>query len=176
MRPRTLDEVVGQQHLLTPGSPLRRLVEGDGSASLVLCGPSGSGKTTFAHLISLAGGRRFVPVSAVAAGVKEVRAAIEEARRARDLSGVRTVVFVDEVHRFSKTQQDALLPAVENRWITLVAATTENPFFSVISPLLSRSLLLTLEPLDDDDVRTVVRRALADARGLAGAVTLTSED
>src|SRR5204863_9213074 len=138
----------------------------------VLCGPSGSGKTTFAHLISLAGGRRFVPVSAVAAGVKEVRAAIEEARRGRDLSGVRTVVFVDEIHRFSRTQQDALLPAVENRWVTLIGATTENPFFSVVSPLLSRCLLLTLRPLSDDDIRTLVRRALTDERGLAGRATL----
>src|SRR5204863_3372907 len=141
----------------------------------VLCGPSGSGKTTFAHLISLAGGRRFVPVSAVAAGVKEVRAAIEEARRGRDLSGVRTVVFVDEVHRFSKTQQDALLPAVENRWITLVAATTENPYFSIVSPLLSRSLLLTLASLDEAGVEEVVRRAVADERGLGGAVEVSDE-
>ncbi|HET7326911.1 MAG TPA: replication-associated recombination protein A [Nocardioidaceae bacterium] len=169
MRPRTLDELVGQQHLLEPGSPLRRLIEGDQPMSLLLWGPPGTGKTTIASIVSGQTNRRFVEVSAVAAGVKEVRAAIDEARRSLARGGTETVLFVDEVHRFSKAQQDALLPGVENRWVTLVAATTENPFFSVISPLLSRSLLLTLEPLTDDDVRDVVRRAVTDKRGLAGA-------
>ncbi len=175
MRPRTLDELVGQQHLLATGSPLRRLVEGDQPMSLLLWGPPGSGKTTIAAIVSGQTNRHFVEVSAVAAGVKEVRAAIDGARTRLARSGQETVLFVDEVHRFSKAQQDALLPGVENRWVTLVAATTENPFFSVISPLLSRSLLLTLEPLDDDDVRGVVLSALSDERGLAGRVTLEPE-
>ena len=172
MRPRTLDELVGQQHLLSPGSPLRRLIEGDQPMSLLLWGPPGTGKTTIASIVSQATNRRFVEVSAVAAGVKEVRAAIDGARNQLARGGPETVLFVDEVHRFSKAQQDALLPGVENRWVTLVAATTENPFFSVISPLLSRSLLLTLEPLTDDDIRGVVTDALTDERGLAGAVGL----
>jgi putative ATPase len=175
MRPRSLDELTGQQHLLGPGSPLRRLVEGDQPMSLLLWGPPGSGKTTIAAIVSGRTNRRFVEVSAVAAGVKEVRAAIDEARRELGRGGPETVLFVDEVHRFSKAQQDALLPGVENRWVTLVAATTENPFFSVISPLLSRSLLLTLEPLTDDDVRAVVRHALDDERGLAGTMTLDDD-
>ena len=172
MRPRTLDELVGQQHLLAPGSPLRRLVEGDQPMSLLLWGPPGTGKTTIASIVSGQTNRHFVEVSAVSAGVKEVRASIDTARSRLVASGQETVLFVDEVHRFTKAQQDALLPGVENRWVTLVAATTENPFFSVISPLLSRSLLLTLEPLTDDDVRGVVERALTDPRGLDGQVTL----
>ncbi len=175
MRPRTLDELVGQQHLLAKGSPLRRLIEGDQPMSLLLWGPPGTGKTTIASIVSQATNRRFVEVSAVAAGVKEVRAAIDGARNRLARGGPETVLFVDEVHRFTKAQQDALLPGVENRWVTLVAATTENPFFSVISPLLSRSLLLTLEPLTDDDVRGVIAEALTDERGLAGAVTLDDQ-
>ena len=175
MRPRTLDELVGQQHLLAPGSPLRRLIEGDQPMSLLLWGPPGTGKTTIASIVSRATDRRFVEVSAVAAGVKEVRAAIDSARNQLVRGGPETVLFVDEVHRFNKAQQDALLPGVENRWVTLVAATTENPFFSVISPLLSRSLLLTLEPLTDDDIRGVVADALTDDRGLADEVKLDDE-
>ncbi len=171
MRPRTLDELVGQQQLLAEGSPLRQLVEGDQPMSLILWGPPGTGKTTIASILSLQTDRRFVEVSAVAAGVKEVRAAIDAARHELTRSGRETVLFVDEVHRFTKAQQDALLPGVENRWVTLVAATTENPFFSVISPLLSRSLLLTLEPLTDDDILEVLGVALKDSeRGLGGAV------
>nr|WP_246019418.1 replication-associated recombination protein A [Saccharothrix australiensis] len=172
MRPRTLDEVVGQGHLLGPGAPLRRLVEGSSPASVLLYGPPGTGKTTLATLVSQATGRRFAALSALSAGVKEVRAVIDEARRRLVRSGESTVLFIDEVHRFSKTQQDALLGAVEDRIVLLVAATTENPFFSVVSPLLSRSLVLQLRPLGDDDVRALVRRAVADERGLGGRVTL----
>ncbi|MEP6464294.1 MAG: replication-associated recombination protein A [Frankiaceae bacterium] len=175
MRPRTLDEVVGQQHLLGPGTPLRRLVEGGTALSLILWGPPGTGKTTLAYVVATATERHFVELSAVSAGVKDVRAVIEAARRDLAMTGRQTVLFVDEVHRFSKTQQDALLPAVENRWVTLIAATTENPFFSIVSPLLSRSLLLTLETLTDDDVLTVATRALADPRGYGGRVRLTDE-
>ena len=173
MRPVGLDEVVGHEHLLVPGAPLRRLVEGGAAASVILYGPPGTGKTTFARLVSQATGRRFEALSAVSSGVKEVRAVIDAARRRLGREGGdATVLFIDEVHRFSRTQQDALLGAVEDRVVLLVAATTENPFFSVVSPLLSRSLVLQLQPLSDDDVRTVVRRALTDPRGLGGVVTL----
>ncbi|MDR8412221.1 replication-associated recombination protein A [Nonomuraea sp. 3-1Str] len=175
MRPRSLDEVIGQRHLLGPGTPLRRLVESEAPMSLFLWGPPGTGKTTLAYVVSNVTKRRFVEVSAVSAGVKDVRAAIEQARRELGMTGRQTVLFVDEVHRFNKAQQDALLPAVENRWVTFIGATTENPFFSVISPLLSRSLLLTLESLSDDDIRTVLERAAAEERGLGGRATLAPE-
>src|SRR5689334_22939148 len=168
-RPSSLEALVGQEHLVAPGSPLRQRIDGQQPLTLMLWGPPGTGKTTLASLISTTTNRRFVEVSAVAAGVKEVRDVIAGARRAL-ANGVETVLFIDEVHRFSKAQQDALLPGVENRWITLVAATTENPHFSVISPLLSRSLLLTLKSLTDADVTEIVRRALTDDRGLAGEV------
>ncbi|WP_457160492.1 replication-associated recombination protein A [Mycobacteroides abscessus] len=174
MRPATLDEVVGQGHLLKQGSPLRRLVDGSGAASVILYGPPGTGKTTLASLISGATGRRFEALSALSAGVKEVRAVIDEARRAA-VHGRQTVLFIDEVHRFSKTQQDALLAAVENRVVLLVAATTENPSFSVVAPLLSRSLILELQPLADNDIREVLTRAIADERGLGGAVAVDQE-
>ncbi|MFC4009533.1 replication-associated recombination protein A [Nonomuraea purpurea] len=175
MRPRTLDEVIGQRHLLGSGTPLRRLVESEAPMSLFLWGPPGTGKTTLAYVVSNVTKRRFVEISAVSAGVKDVRAAIDNARRELGMSGRQTVLFVDEVHRFNKAQQDALLPAVENRWVTFIGATTENPFFSVISPLLSRSLLLTLESLSDDDVRAVLKRAVADPRGLGEGATLAPE-
>ncbi|WP_327635759.1 replication-associated recombination protein A [Kribbella sp. NBC_00482] len=177
MRPRSLDELVGQQHLLAPGSPLRRLVEGDQPMSLLLWGPPGTGKTTIAAVVSHQTNRKFVELSAVTAGVKDVRQVIDGARRdlSRGTGAVETVLFIDEVHRFTKAQQDALLPGVENRWVTLVAATTENPFFSVISPLLSRSLLLTLESLTDDDIALLLDRALADERGLNGEFELAAD-
>ena len=174
MRPAALDDVVGQQHLLKPGSPLRRLVEGSGAASVILYGPPGTGKTTLASLISGATGRRFEALSALSAGVKEVRAVIETARHAA-IRGQQTVLFIDEVHRFSKTQQDALLAAVENRIVLLVAATTENPSFSVVAPLLSRSLILQLQPLGADDIRAVLQRAATDERGLAGATAIADD-
>ena len=193
MRPRTLDELEGQAHLLTPGSPLRRLVEpaeadksshageqgsgavrsaGSSLSSVILWGPPGTGKTTLAYLVARGSGRRFVELSAVTAGVKDVRAVVSDARR-RLAAGEETVLFIDEVHRFSRSQQDALLPSVENRWVTLIAATTENPSFSVVSPLLSRSLLLTLHPLQADDIGRLVDRALDDERGLAGTVRIS---
>jgi putative ATPase len=175
MRPRTLDEVVGQQHLLRPGAPLRRLVEGGAAASVLLYGPPGTGKTTIARLLAGVGDRHFVALSALSSGVKELRQVIDDGRRRRDYRGQQTVLFIDEVHRFSKTQQDALLGAVEDRLVLLVAATTENPSFSVVSPLLSRSLVLQLQSLTEDDVRALLRRAVADQRGLDGAVELTEE-
>ena len=181
MRPRTLDDVVGQQHLLGHGSPLRQLAAGAeaagpaGPSSVILWGPPGTGKTTLAHVIARGPGRKFVELSAITAGVKDVRRVMDEALTARDLYKKTTVLFLDEIHRFNKAQQDALLPGVENRWVVLVAATTENPSFSVVSPLLSRSLLLTLKPLTDDDIAGLLQRAVADARGLAGRVELSPE-
>ncbi|WP_062529253.1 replication-associated recombination protein A [Demequina rhizosphaerae] len=171
MRPRGLDEVVGQAHLLTEGSPLRRLIGDDAPAtSVVLWGPPGTGKTTLAYLV--AGNRRFVELSAVTAGVKDVRAVVDDSKR-RIATGEReTVLFIDEIHRFTRSQQDALLPAVENRWVTLIGATTENPSFSVVGPLLSRSLLLVLQPLASADIAALLERAVSDARGLGGSVTL----
>ncbi|GAA2197371.1 replication-associated recombination protein A [Sinomonas flava] len=181
MRPRTVDEVVGQQHLLGEGSPLRQLAAGaagsgpTGPSSVILWGPPGTGKTTLAHVIARGPGRKFVELSAITAGVKDVRRVMDEALTARDLHRTTTVLFLDEIHRFTKAQQDALLPGVENRWVVLVAATTENPSFSVVSPLLSRSLLLTLKPLTDEDIRGLVERAVTDPRGLASAVVLADD-
>jgi putative ATPase len=175
MRPATLDELVGQEHLLAPGAPLRQLVTGDSPMSVILWGPPGTGKTTIAHLVARATNRKFVALSALSAGVKDVRAVIDLARRERRAGGPPTVLFIDEVHRFSKTQQDSLLAAVEDRTVTLLAATTENPYFSVISPLLSRCVLLTLQALGEDQVRALLRRAVTDERGLGGRVTLSAE-
>ena len=178
LRPRTVEEIVGQQHLLTPGSPLRRLAEGTAAMSVFLWGPPGVGKTTIASVVSHSTNRRFVEISAVTAGVKDVRRELDVARREL-VNGRPTVLFVDEVHRFSKAQQDVLLPAVENRIVTLIAATTENPSFSVISPLLSRSLLLTLKPLSTEDISRLIDRALNDERGLrtpdGGGYTLAED-
>jgi len=179
MRPTSLDEVAGQAHLLKPGSPLVNLANdasgASGSVSVILWGPPGTGKTTLAQAIAHSSGRKFVELSAVTAGVKDVREVMEAARANSDLYGVSTVLFLDEIHRFTKAQQDALLPGVENGWVILVAATTENPSFSVIAPLLSRSLLLTLETLTDDDLAMLIDRAVADPRGLRGAVTLDDD-
>lgn len=181
MRPTTLDEVVGQQHILKAGSPLIALAtpieQGAkvSAASVLLWGPPGTGKTTLAQVVARSSGRRFVELSAITAGVKEVREVLDRARNDKDLYGVSTVLFLDEIHRFSKAQQDALLPGVEAGVVVLIAATTENPSFSVISPLLSRSLVLTLESLSDEDVRSLIQRAVSDNRGLAGAVAISDE-
>jgi len=172
MRPRSLDEVIGQRHLTRDGSPLRKLADNDAPMAVLLWGPPGTGKTTLAYVVSNVTRRRFVELSAVSAGVKDVRAAVETARGELGLTGKQTVLFIDEVHRFNKAQQDALLPAVENRWVSFIGATTENPSFSVVGPLLSRSLVLTLESLTDEDILQVIERALADERGLAGRIAL----
>ena len=168
MRPASLDEFVGQEHILAPGRPLRRLIEGGGPLpSMILWGPPGTGKTTLARLMAKRGDAAFVALTAVGAGVKDVRAAIEEARDRRT-RGYRTVLFIDEIHRFNKAQQDALLAAVEDGTIALVGATTENPSFEVNGALLSRSRVVVLKPLSEDDLADLVRRALADPnRGLA---------
>lgn len=179
MRPRTIDEVLGQEHLLTPGAPLRVLAGENagpaGPSSVILYGPPGTGKTTLAHVIARAPGRKFVELSAITAGVKDVRAVMDQALLDRDMYGTTTVLFLDEIHRFTKAQQDALLPGVENRWVILVAATTENPSFSIISPLLSRSLLLRVHSLEQSDIEHLIDRALADPRGFGGAAVIDED-
>ncbi len=160
LRPRSLDEIAGQQHLVAPGAPLRVLIERDRLTSAILWGPPGTGKTTLALVVAATTAKAFVPLSAVTAGVADVRRAIEEARQRLGEQGQGTILFVDEVHRFNRSQQDALLPAVEDGLVVLVGATTENPYFSVNSPLLSRSTLWRLEPLADDDIRRVLHHGL----------------
>jgi putative ATPase len=166
LRPRTLDEIIGQQHLVGPGAPLRALIEADRLTSAILWGPPGTGKTTLASVVATATAKHFVPLSAVTAGVKDVREVVEGARRLLGEQGRGTILFLDEVHRFNRAQQDALLPSVEEGLLVLIGATTENPFFEVNAPLLSRSTLWRLEPLSLDELREVVARGL-EAEGAA---------
>ncbi len=161
LRPRTLDDIVGQRHLIGPGAPLRVLIEADRLTSAILWGPPGTGKTTLASVVATATAKAFVPLSAVTAGVKDVREVVEGARRALGEQGRGTILFLDEVHRFNRSQQDALLPSVEDGLLVLIGATTEHPFFEVNAPLLSRSTLWRLEPLDADELGVVVARGLA---------------
>jgi putative ATPase len=173
MRPRSFDEVVGQRHLLGPGKSLTAVVESGHLPSMILWGPAGTGKTTLAFLLAEAVGAELAQLSAVSSGVADARKIMERVRGGM----LQTVLFVDEVHRWSKNQQDVLLPAVEDGTVTLIGATTENPYFSLVSPLLSRSLLLRLEPLSEEDIVEVLRRALADEeRGLGKDDVEVEED
>ena len=178
MRPRTLEEFVGQGHVLGPHSALRALIEADELRSVILWGPAGTGKTSLAHIIANATRSHFEELSATSAGVKDVRALLAAARERLGALGRRSILFIDEIHRFNKGQQDALLPGVEDRTVVLVGATTENPFFTVNAPLMSRSLLFRLEPLGTSDLETIVTRALADPeRGLGGqGLTMDGDD
>jgi putative ATPase len=179
MRPRSLEEVIGQEKALLPGSPLQILAknqtENSSHTSILLWGPPGTGKTSIAKAVASSSGRRFVELSAVSTGVKELRDVIEKARVDQELYGVITIVFLDEIHRFSKAQQDALLPSVESGGILLIAATTENPSFSVIAPLLSRSLLVRLEPLSQEAISALIQNALAEPRGLDSKVGIDDD-
>ena len=182
MRPHTLDEIIGQQHLIGPGAPLRALIEADRLTSAILWGPPGTGKTTLASVVATATAKHFVPLSAVTAGVKDVREVVEGARRLLGEQGRGTILFLDEVHRFNRSQQDALLPSVEEGLLVLIGATTENPFFQVNAPLLSRSPLWRQEPLSDEELAEVVARGLAaegasaDADAVAALVGLADGD
>jgi len=177
MRPRTLDEVVGQEHLLGPGRALRRVLERDQPPSMILWGPPGSGKTTLASVIARATAARFVALSAVTAGVADLRRVVEDAAKLLRMSGERTILFIDEIHRFSKSQQDAILPHVERGTVILIGATTENPSFEVNAALLSRTRVYTLRALSDDDILALLRRALADEeRGLGGSGVAVADE
>lgn len=175
MRPRSLSEFVGQQAAVGAGTWLRGAIDKDALSSVILFGPAGTGKTSLARIIAAATEGEFVEVSAVTGGVAELRKAIEAASDRLGFSGVRTILFIDEIHRFSKSQQDALLHAVEDRIVVLVGATTENPFFEVNAPLISRSRVIELQPLSDDDIRDIVVSAIADDRGLGGGVAVAPE-
>jgi putative ATPase len=177
LRPTSIQDLLGQQHLLQPGSPLTRLIQGQEKhiTSVLLYGPPGSGKTTLAKMIAHSDSRAFVELSAVSSGVAQVREVLALAQKRLTDEAIETVLFIDEVHRFSKAQQDALLPGVENRWVTLVAATTENPSFSIISPLLSRSIVLTLRPIPDAEIASLIDRAIVDDQGLNGEVAISMQ-
>ena len=175
MRPRTLDEVVGQIDAVGPGSWLRSAIEGDSLSSVILFGPAGTGKTSLAHVIAEHTKATFVEVSAIGGTVSDLRREISAAEKRLTMQGLRTILFVDEIHRFNRSQQDALLHAVENRVLVLVGATTENPFFEVNSALISRSRVVELHSLTDGEIAQLVRRALADERGLAGRYALADD-
>ena len=177
MRPRTLDEFVGQEHFLGEGKLLRRMLLADRLSSLVFYGPPGTGKTALAHVIANHTKSRFKPLNAVAAGIKEVREVLAEARKHLEDLGERTILFLDEIHRFNRAQQDVLLPDVEEGVVILIGATTQNPFFAINTPLLSRSQIFTFEPLSREHIRTLIRRALADKeRGLGNIPVTLTED
>jgi putative ATPase len=176
MRPRTLEEIAGQEHLLAPGRALRRGIEHDAVPSMILWGPPGSGKTTLASVIAQTTRARFVALSAVTAGVADLRRVVEDAAKLLRATGRRTILFIDEIHRFSKSQQDAILPHVEAGTVTLIGATTENPSFEVNAALLSRTRVFTLRALSDTDILALLRRALEDPRGLGGRGVLVAED
>src|SRR6266699_2906630 len=176
MRPRTLDEVVGQEHLLAPGRLLRRIIESDRIPSMIFWGPPGSGKTTLAELVARHTNARFVTLSAVSAGVADLRRVVDEAQKLRQFSQQRTILFIDEIHRFNKAQQDAVLPYVERGVVTLVGATTENPSFEVNSALLSRARVFTLKGLTEEQIITILQRALTDKERGLGQTNITIED
>ncbi|UCC17164.1 MAG: AAA family ATPase, partial [Dehalococcoidales bacterium] len=172
MRPTTFNEFVGQEHLIGEGRVLRKAIEAGRIPSIVLWGPPGSGKTTLANVIANVTDSHFTMVSAVSAGVAELRRAIEQAVQRRRSSGQNTILFIDEIHRFNKTQQDAILPFVEDGTVTLIGATTENPSFEVTSPLLSRAQVLTLNPLLEDEIRVILMRALKDRLKGLGSINV----
>ncbi len=176
MRPRTLDEIIGQEHLLAPGRLLRRTIEVDRVTSMILWGPPGSGKTTLAEVVAHHTHARFVTLSAVSAGVADLRKTVDEANKLRQFSQQRTILFIDEIHRFNKAQQDAVLPHVERGVITLIGATTENPSFEVNAALLSRSRVFTLKGLTEEHIVTILRRALTDNKRGLGQIELTVDE